>query len=439
MEAHEKKLKGRDMHYAEPSERNECIYIAVSDRAYRAITKEVVDHGKNETGGILLGNFDKGIWYVVECVDPGLDEKTIHKTGLFRFDEKYLNHLKNKISVLYKYPLTILGVWHRHPGSMDTFSGTDMDSMADLVNDARVGILSMLVNIDPAQRLTFYFCNKKGEVVNTPYDVGDEYFPPEMLSYAPPEEVIRGGGGSYVPEKKEVFFPAKDLPGSMANLRATREKALSEAEKERIAEPEKQPSGKNTHPREKITHGVMYKGLHLELISRLYKRHPTRSEPQVLFGYTEGRRAYAAAAIPMRQCMRRTGKRFILSEEILEKRRDGLSANFVFPIQTVGLWATHRQRTAGPTREEIEKCAALAQLSGSEQLLVLCLDDQLKSGVSVPLTVAYAVNQNGAYKPVSFEFGTLKFLRLKRRRGLTLMNALVFGQSKQHIRREAQQ
>lgn len=166
---------------------NECVYAVISDRAYRSIVSETTEHGADETGGILLGHFLNGIWYIVEAVDPGIN--TVNQHSYFEYDGKYVNHLCSKLSKIYNYPLTILGIWHRHPGSFDSFSSTDLTSMANITNDARVGILSMLVNVDPQLRMTFYFCSKRGEVMKIPCDVGDAYFPDEIIGYAEPDVI----------------------------------------------------------------------------------------------------------------------------------------------------------------------------------------------------------------------------------------------------------
>lgn len=211
------KLRGSSMHYIPYHTNMECNYIVVSERAAKAIISETLSHGRDETGGVLLGNFNNGIWYVVESIDPGLD--IVNHSVNFEYDPVYVNHLAQKLGVLYHHPLTILGVWHRHPGSMDHFSFQDLDSMASMTNDARIGMISMLVNLDPELRMTFYYCNKSGEVMPVYYDIGDDYFIPEVLTYATNETLCSRIGPGNTRIKPHQVFPPEAIGGSIANLR----------------------------------------------------------------------------------------------------------------------------------------------------------------------------------------------------------------------------
>ena len=169
--------------------RDVCRAVAVSDRAYRAILAEVFSHGDNETGGVFLGHFHQGIWYLVDVVDPGIKD-TINSRSYFQYDIPYANHLAGALKRIYRYPPGILGFYHRHPGSMDTFSGTDLDTIDDHVQDSRCGILTMLVNMDPSLRMTFYYAGKDRVLTRVPYTVGDDAFPEEILALAEPEELF---------------------------------------------------------------------------------------------------------------------------------------------------------------------------------------------------------------------------------------------------------
>jgi len=148
---------------------------------------ETMTYGDSETGGIFLGHFVEGMWYIIEVVDPGL--VTINHSAFFQYDEDYVNHQIKKISRLYNYPLTILGIWHRHPGSLDEFSGTDLSSIQVHVQRSRVGILSMLVNVDPDLRMTFYYCGKNYTLMRVPYDCGDDLIIRELIELADDEKI----------------------------------------------------------------------------------------------------------------------------------------------------------------------------------------------------------------------------------------------------------
>ena len=162
-------------------EKTACLHVVLSDKAYAAIISEVLRNGKNETGGVLVGRIYRRIWYVVDMIDSGLD--TTNMPAFFQWDTNYVNHVSARISEQYHFPLTILGFWHRHPGSMDFFSTTDVQTIRAHLQEAANGLVSMLVNLDPELRMTFYWCHGS-RIMPVNYDHGNEYFIPEFLNVA---------------------------------------------------------------------------------------------------------------------------------------------------------------------------------------------------------------------------------------------------------------
>lgn len=153
-----------------------------SERAIIALLSETQEHIKTETGGVFLGHRCGNIWYIVETIDPGLN--CIFRPAYFEYDDVYLNHLMNKVDRLYKKPLEIIGLWHRHPGSFDQFSGTDDGTNIKYARRHQDGAVSALVNIDPNFRITMYHITDPLSYRKVKYTVGDKYFPPEFLAYA---------------------------------------------------------------------------------------------------------------------------------------------------------------------------------------------------------------------------------------------------------------
>lgn len=178
-----------------------CIHCYINDRAYASVITEVMTNGQNETGGVFLGYIINRAWYIVESVDPGVD--TVNQVAFFRWDADYVNHQAERLSKIYQKPLTILGFWHRHPGSMDYFSDQDESTIRSNLRGLREGLLSMLVNIDPKLRMTFYYCYDNN-IMPIRYDVGNKYFPVELLKYADSEELSRRASLSGHP--LEVFY-----------------------------------------------------------------------------------------------------------------------------------------------------------------------------------------------------------------------------------------
>ena len=165
----------------------DCLHVTLSNRAYCSIINESLEHGYDETGGVLLGFIVGRRWFVLDVIDPGTND-TIHQVDLFQWDEDYVNAMAKRMRRIYRHQPTILGFWHRHPGSMDFFSQQDVESTQKNLQNAKKGLISMLVNIDPALRMTFYYA-KGPHFMPVRYDVGDEYFPVELLEYASPTEI----------------------------------------------------------------------------------------------------------------------------------------------------------------------------------------------------------------------------------------------------------
>lgn len=156
--------------------------VLFSERAIIALLSETQEHIKTETGGVFLGHRCGNVWYIVETIDPGIN--CIFQSAYFEYDDVYLNHLMNKIDRLYKKPLEIIGLWHRHPGSFDQFSGTDDGTNIKYAQQHPDGAISALVNIDPNFRITMYHVMYPLAYRKVEYTVDDKYFPPEFLAYA---------------------------------------------------------------------------------------------------------------------------------------------------------------------------------------------------------------------------------------------------------------
>lgn len=132
-----------------------CKTVVFSNKAYNAIIRESFAKDPVETGGILLGHvLSNGTWIVMEVLPPGI--KSIFQRAYFEYDDAFVNYLAQSVANQYKEPLELLGLWHRHPGSMDFFSTTDDGTNTTFASQSNVGAISGLVNIDPKFRLTMY-------------------------------------------------------------------------------------------------------------------------------------------------------------------------------------------------------------------------------------------------------------------------------------------
>lgn len=163
--------------------------IVFSNKAYNAIIRESFDKDPVETGGILLGHIlDNGVWIVIEVLPPGI--KCIFERAYFEYDDAFVNYLAQSVANQYKISLELLGLWHRHPGSMDVFSSTDDGTNTTFAQQNPNGVISGLVNIDPRFRLTMYHMDNPGNMIrqyNRPnyerieIEVGDDIIPEEYF------------------------------------------------------------------------------------------------------------------------------------------------------------------------------------------------------------------------------------------------------------------
>jgi len=164
------------------------MQIVFSDRAYIAVISETAEKIKTETGGIFLGCYEEGNWYVIEAIDPG--PKSVFQVAYFEYDKKYTTHLINKIARLYQSKLTLIGLWHRHPGSFDKFSSTDDGTNSDYAKLTPDGAISVLVNIDPKFRITPYHVSWPLRYARTTYQVGDDLIPTPLLQLKKSEQSL---------------------------------------------------------------------------------------------------------------------------------------------------------------------------------------------------------------------------------------------------------
>ncbi len=159
--------------------------VVFSNRAYASVLAETTEKIKTETGGLFLGTVQDDTWYIIEAIDPG--PKSIFEVAYFEYDQKYTQHLINKIANLYDKQLTLIGLWHRHPGSFDQFSSTDDGTNAKYASMREEGAISALVNIDPNFRITMYQVERPCRYRKIAYDVGDNLIPNEFLRFKTPE------------------------------------------------------------------------------------------------------------------------------------------------------------------------------------------------------------------------------------------------------------
>ena len=155
-------------------------HIVFTKRAFNAIVTETIDKHPLETGGIFIGYIlDNGIWIVVETIPPGIE--TTNQMAYFEYDANFINYLSNVIVKQYKGNLQVLGLWHRHPGSMDTFSSTDDETNLKFARANQLGAISGLINWDTKMRLTMYHVDDRCHYTKIDWSVDDDIIPDNLL------------------------------------------------------------------------------------------------------------------------------------------------------------------------------------------------------------------------------------------------------------------
>ena len=91
------------------------------------------------------------------------------------------NTLAESISTKYEKKLELLGLWHRHPGSMDIFSGTDDITNSVFAGLRPYGAISGLVNVDPNFRLTMRHVSNPLHYEIVDVEVGDDLIPDDYF------------------------------------------------------------------------------------------------------------------------------------------------------------------------------------------------------------------------------------------------------------------
>ena len=157
-----------------------CQCVVFSNEAYNAVMTETFKKHPLETGGILLGHvLENGYWIVIEVLPPGW--RSTFRYAYFEYDEEFVNYVAQNESRKYRRPLSVLGLWHRHPGSFDRFSGTDDQTNATFARLSPMGALSGLVNVDPRFRLTMFHVDAPLAYEHVAVEVGDDIIPEEYF------------------------------------------------------------------------------------------------------------------------------------------------------------------------------------------------------------------------------------------------------------------
>lgn len=115
----------------------------------------------------------------MEAIPPGYD--ATHEQAYFEPSKQFIDYLMQSVASKYEEKLELLGLWHRHPGSMDTFSSTDDITNSDYAIMHSSGVISGLVNVDPNFRLTMRHVSTPLHYEIVDVEVGDDLIPEDYF------------------------------------------------------------------------------------------------------------------------------------------------------------------------------------------------------------------------------------------------------------------
>ena len=154
--------------------------VIFSNYAFNMIVSESTTRIESETGGIFLGCYEDEIWYVIESINPG--PRAVFQESYFEYDQQYVQNEINRSAQKYQAILTLIGVWHKHPGSNRTFSIIDDITNKEYAKLTKYGTLSILVNMDPDFNMTPYHITLPLVYTIIDYKVGDELIPKYLFT-----------------------------------------------------------------------------------------------------------------------------------------------------------------------------------------------------------------------------------------------------------------
>lgn len=113
-------------------EEDDCINVEISDEAKGRIIREVLASPDNETGGALIGTWDRSAdGFINVCIEraTGPGDGAVQKPALF---EPNMNYYRERADHYREYGWIYIGEWHKHSGQFDELSMTDLNMAREL-------------------------------------------------------------------------------------------------------------------------------------------------------------------------------------------------------------------------------------------------------------------------------------------------------------------
>ena len=133
-----------------------CTGVVLSPLAWALMVSQSCVANPNETGGALLGYRDGTTVHVTVALPSG--PRSQASPVMLKYNEEFQNYVFGVITELMGQKGGLLGLWHRHPGSLDRFSGVDAVAHEQFGKVLNGEVLSLLITLDGgAPRVTGYF------------------------------------------------------------------------------------------------------------------------------------------------------------------------------------------------------------------------------------------------------------------------------------------
>ena len=225
---------------AEPDEAKTQVEVVYSQEALALIANEAEKSAGVETGGALIGSWERGkdgriSIHVERATGPGAN--AVHQPAMF---SPNLDYYRYRIGY-YRQAGTwdYLGEWHKHPGSFDSLSMTDIDTARGLIRDegwpllllpivnAVGGLMTMETNLILSKQLG----SKKADVEFLPHVSAMTLEPvpaPEPLpvyidsreieAFRSSSDEVRTIGGIYNPDESFIFLSLPEESNAVLKL-----------------------------------------------------------------------------------------------------------------------------------------------------------------------------------------------------------------------------
>ncbi|MDX8339768.1 Mov34/MPN/PAD-1 family protein [Draconibacterium sp. IB214405] len=108
--------------------------IKFSSQALNLFNSEILEYGRIETGGVLIGNTSEDTIYVEKASNGGTN--AIHELLYFRADPNFIDMFIDMEVANSKCQLRYLGEWHTHPEVIPAPSIKDLQSLNEIADSS---------------------------------------------------------------------------------------------------------------------------------------------------------------------------------------------------------------------------------------------------------------------------------------------------------------